>query len=180
MRPLTMLLSIGKQLTGDNCMVFDRSYRKGTLLWHAHFSWLQATVYGAIIIYPKNGVHYPFKAPHAHIIVLGEYWLKDAIELEKAALAGGGVTFPTDAYTINGHPGPNYNCSANDVYKIEVVAGKTYWLRIINAALNMEHFFTNANHKLTIVEADTEYTKPFSVNWLMSPGQTMNILVKAD
>ncbi|KAK9122202.1 hypothetical protein Syun_019819 [Stephania yunnanensis] len=156
--------------------------QKGTLLWHAHFSWLRATVYGAIIIYPKNGVHYPFKLPRAeHIIILGEYWLKDAIELEKATLAGGGPTFPADAYTINGCPGPNYNCSANDVYKIHVVAGKTYLLRIINAALNTEHFFTIANHKLTIVEADAEYTKPFYVDRLMiAPGQTMNVLVKAD
>lgn len=47
--------------------------QKGTLFWHAHFSWLRATVYGAIIIYPKKGVPYPFKSPYEeHTIILGQ------------------------------------------------------------------------------------------------------------
>lgn len=46
--------------------------QKGTFLWHAHVSWLRATVYGALIVHPKNGVPYPFKLPHKeHIIILG-------------------------------------------------------------------------------------------------------------
>lgn len=69
----------------------------------------------------------------------------------------------------------------SDVYKIEVVPGKTYLLRLINAGLNMENFFAIANHKLTIVEADAEYTKPFSTDRVMlGPGQTVNVLVTAD
>ncbi|PIA34793.1 hypothetical protein AQUCO_03700220v1 [Aquilegia coerulea] len=156
--------------------------QKGTLLWHAHVSWLRGTVYGAIVVYPRSGVPYPFKYPYEeHIIVLGEYWHKDVVQIEKDTLASGGSPPIADAFTINGHPGPNYNCSANDVYKIDVVPGKTYLLRIINAALNMENFFTIANHKLTIVEADAEYTKPFTVDRLMlSPGQTINVLVTAN
>lgn len=69
----------------------------------------------------------------------------------------------------------------SDVYKIDVVSGKTYLLRLINAGLNMENFFAIANHKLTIVEADAEYTKPFTTDRVMlGPGQTMNVLVTAD
>lgn len=68
-----------------------------------------------------------------------------------------------------------------DVYKIDVVPGVTYMLRLIHAGLNIESFFAIANHKLTIVEADAEYTKPFTTNRVMlSPGQTMNVLVNAD
>ncbi|KAF8412088.1 hypothetical protein HHK36_000042 [Tetracentron sinense] len=161
---------------------FTLVQQKGTLLWHAHISWLRGTVYGAIIIYPKTGVPYPFKYPYEeHILILGEYWLKDLIQLERGVLASGGAPPPADAYTINGHPGPNYNCSSNDAYKIDVVPGKTYLLRIINAGLNTENFFAIANHKLTIVEADAEYTKPFTVDRLMiAPGQTMNVLITAD
>lgn len=49
--------------------------QKGTLFWHAHFSWLRATVYGAIIIYPKKGVPYPFKSPYEeHTIILGQWF----------------------------------------------------------------------------------------------------------
>ncbi|KAJ0112188.1 hypothetical protein Patl1_00636 [Pistacia atlantica] len=109
------------------------------------------------------------------------YDFKDVVQLERQVLASGGVPPPANAYTINGHPGPNYNCSANDVYKIDVVPGKTYLLRLINAGLNMENFFAIANHKLTIVEADAEYTKPFVTDRVMlGPGQTMNVLVTAD
>lgn len=46
-------------------------------------------------------------------MILGEYWNMDVVRLEKAVLAGGGGPPPADAYIINGHPGPLYNCSAN-------------------------------------------------------------------
>nr|XP_010919279.1 laccase-6 [Elaeis guineensis] len=156
--------------------------QKGTLFWHAHISWLRGTVHGAIVIYPKTGVPYPFPNPYEeHILILGEYWHNNLVKLEKKILASGGGAPASDAYTINGYPGPLYNCSKNDVYKIDVIPGKTYLLRIINAALNMELFFSIANHKLTIVEADGEYTKPFTVEQLMiTPGQTINVLVEAN
>ena len=33
----------------------------GTLWWHAYSRWMRATIYGALVIYPKVGVHYPFQ-----------------------------------------------------------------------------------------------------------------------
>jgi laccase len=61
-----------------------------------------------------------------------------------------------------------------------VTPGKTYLLRLINAALNNELFFSVANHTLTIVEVDAVYVKPFTVNTLViSPGQTTNVLLAA-
>ena len=46
--------------------------QKGTFFWHAHISWLRGTVYGAMIVYPKTGVPYPFNFPYQeHIIILG-------------------------------------------------------------------------------------------------------------
>ena len=38
--------------------------QEGTLWWHAHSSWLRATVHGALIIHPRRGVPYPFPKPH--------------------------------------------------------------------------------------------------------------------
>jgi laccase len=68
-----------------------------------------------------------------------------------------------------------------DVYTIDAVPGKTYLLRLISAGLNSENFFAIANHKLTIVEADAEYTKPFTTDRVMlGPGQAINVLVTAD
>ncbi|PPR91341.1 hypothetical protein GOBAR_AA29344 [Gossypium barbadense] len=37
--------------------------QEGTLWWHAHSSWLRATVYGALIIRPREGKSYPFPKP---------------------------------------------------------------------------------------------------------------------
>ncbi|KAK8649629.1 hypothetical protein V6N13_139297 [Hibiscus sabdariffa] len=85
----------------------------------------------------------------------------------------------SDAYTLNGLPGPLYNCSAKDAFKLKVKPGKTYLLRLINAALNDELFFRIANHSFTVVEADASYLKPFETDILViAPGQTTNVLLK--
>jgi laccase len=64
---------------------------------------------------------------------------------------------------------------------MEVEKGKTYLLRIINAALNDELFFSLAGHNMTVVEVDAVYTKPFTTqSILIGPGQTTNVLVKAN
>lgn len=66
-----------------------------------------------------------------------------------------------------------------DTFRLKVKPGKTYLLRLINAALNDELFFSIANHSLTVVEADAIYTKPFTTNVLViTPGQTTNVLLK--
>jgi len=60
-----------------------------------------------------------------------------------------------------------------------VKAGKTYLLRLINAALNDELFFSIANHTLTVVDVDVIYVKPFDTDTiLIAPGQTTNVLLK--
>jgi len=66
-----------------------------------------------------------------------------------------------------------------DTYKLKVKPGKTYLLRLINAALNDELFFSIANHTLIVVETDAVYLKPFETDTLLiAPGQTLNVLLK--
>ena len=68
-----------------------------------------------------------------------------------------------------------------DTYALEVEQGKTYLLRIINAALNDELFFAIAGHSMTVVEIDAVYVKPLTTQAiLIAPGQTTNVLVRAD
>ncbi|PQQ15504.1 laccase-1 [Prunus yedoensis var. nudiflora] len=68
-----------------------------------------------------------------------------------------------------------------DTFIKTVERGKTYLLRIINAALNDELFFAVANHTLTVVEIDAVYTKPFTTTAIMvAPGQTTNVLLTAN
>ncbi|AES79259.1 putative laccase [Medicago truncatula] len=154
--------------------------QRGTLFWHAHISWLRSTLYGPLIILPKKNVQYPFAKPHKEVpIIFGEWFNTDPEAIIAQALQTGGGPNVSDAYTINGLPGPLYNCSAKDTFKLKVKPRKTYLLRLINAALNDELFFSIANHTLTVVEADAVYAKPFVTNTiLIAPGQTTNVLLK--
>ncbi|KAL8039358.1 hypothetical protein ABFX02_10G031600 [Erythranthe guttata] len=155
--------------------------QRGTLFWHAHISWLRATVYGPLIIHPKLGDNYPFTKPYKEIpLIFGEWYNGDPEEIIKQALLTGGGPNVSNAYTINGFPGPLNNCSAkNDTLKVRVVPGKTYLLRVINAALNEDLFFSIANHSLIVVEADAVYVKPFRADTvLIAPGQTTNLLLE--
>lgn len=62
-----------------------------------------------------------------------------------------------------------------------MVEGKTYMLRIINAALNNQLFFKIANHKLTVVAIDASYTEQYVTDVVViAPGQTTDVLVTAD
>uniref|UniRef100_A0ACD5VWY0 Uncharacterized protein n=1 Tax=Avena sativa TaxID=4498 RepID=A0ACD5VWY0_AVESA len=155
--------------------------QRGTLWWHAHISWLRATVYGPIVILPKLGVPYPFAAPYKELpVIFGEWWKADTEAVISQAMQTGGGPNVSDAFTINGLPGPLYNCSAKDTFKLKVKPGKTYMLRIINAALNDELFFSVAGHQLTIVDVDAVYIKPVTVDTLLiTPGQTSNVLLTA-
>ncbi|KAK8641549.1 hypothetical protein V6N13_010946 [Hibiscus sabdariffa] len=154
--------------------------QRGTLFWHAHISWLRATLYGPIVILPKRGVPYPFAKPYKEVpIIFGEWFNADPEAVISQALQTGGGPNVSDAYTINGLPGPLYNCSAKDTFKLKVKPGKTYLLRLINAALNDELFFSIANHTLTIVDVDAIYVKPFETETLLiTPGQTTNVILK--
>ncbi|CAA2999149.1 laccase-1 [Olea europaea subsp. europaea] len=160
---------------------FTVTDQRGTLLWHAHYSWQRASVYGAFIIYPRMPP--PFSAPvQEHIpIIFGEWWNADVDAVENEMMLYGGGPNVSDAYTINGLPGPLYPCSIKDTLIQTVERGKTYLLRIINAALNDELFFAVANHTLTVVEIDSVYTKPFTTSAIMiAPGQTTNVLLTAN
>ncbi|GFZ14310.1 laccase 11 [Actinidia rufa] len=161
---------------------FTVTGQRGTLWWHAHILWLRATVYGALVIMPKEGTPFPFPQPYQETnIILGEWWNQDVETIVNQANKLGLPPQTSDAHTINGKPGPLFQCSEKYTFAMEVQFGKTYLLRIINSALNDELFFAIAGHPMTVVEIDAVYVKPFITQAiLIAPGQTTNVLVKAD
>ncbi|KAK4414206.1 Laccase-1 [Sesamum alatum] len=172
-------IGAGKSFTYSFSVVNQR----GTLWWHAHFSWQRASVHGAFIIYPRTPFPFSLPAPLQPDIplIFGEWWNGDVEVVEREMMLHGGGPNISDAYTINGLPGPLYPCSTKDTFVQTIEPGKTYLLRLINAALNDELFFAIANHNLTVVEIDAAYTKPFSSPAiLIAPGQTTNVLLTAD
>ncbi|XP_022765049.1 laccase-22-like [Durio zibethinus] len=161
---------------------FTLTGQRGTLLWHAHISWLRSTMHGAIVILPKKSVPYPFPKPDKEkVIILGEWWKADTEAVVNQAMQTGLPPNISDAHTINGHAGPVPNCSSEGAYTLHVQNGRTYLLRVVNAAVNDELFFKIAGHNLTVVEVDAAYTKPFKTDTLfLGPGQTTTALLTAD
>ncbi|KAE8816617.1 putative laccase-9 [Hordeum vulgare] len=157
------------------------SEEEGTLWWHAHSPMDRATVHGAIVIRPRRGATYPFTKPHREIpIILGEWWNDDIGQVLADAVSTGSDFQPSDANTINGQPGDLFACSGEDAFRLPVKHGKTYMLRIINAALTNGFFFAVAGHRLTVVGSDASYTKPFIVDHVfIDSGQTVTVLLKA-
>ncbi|KAJ4780762.1 Laccase [Rhynchospora pubera] len=171
-------IQTGSSFTYD----FNITGQRGTLWWHAHIMWLRATVHGAIVILPKAGVPYPFPKPDLEQeIILGEWWHKDVEVVEQQGRMLGVPPNVSDAHLINGKAGLFFPCVDTHTYALQVEQGKTYLLRIINAALNDELFFEIAGHNMTVVEIDAVYCKPFTTNAiLLSPGQTTNVLLVAN
>uniref|UniRef100_A0A0D9XYA3 Laccase n=1 Tax=Leersia perrieri TaxID=77586 RepID=A0A0D9XYA3_9ORYZ len=163
---------------------FNVTNQEGTLWWHAHISFLRATVYGAIVIKPRGGADaYPFPKPdNEQVILLGEWWNANVYDLERMAFLTGIPARSADAYTINGKPGDFYNCSdGNNTYMFQVRRNETNLLRIINAALNTPLFVKLANHSFTVVAADASYTTPYPTDVVViSPGQTVDALLVPD
>jgi len=64
---------------------------------------------------------------------------------------------------------------------LDVEAGKTYLLRIINTALFSEYFLKIAGHKFTVVASDANYVRPYTTDLVViAPGETIDALVVAD
>ncbi|XP_025827835.1 laccase-15-like [Panicum hallii] len=163
---------------------FDVAGQEGTLWWHAHVGCFRATLHGALIIRPRHGASsYPFPKPHVEIpMIIGEWWDMDLVQLERNMVDGDFRDNPT-AMTINGQLGDPFNCSGivKDGFVLDVEAGMTYLLRLINAALFTEFYLKIAGHKFTVVASDANYVNPYTRDTIaIAPGETMDVLVVAD
>ncbi|XBI51120.1 hypothetical protein VPH35_033686 [Triticum aestivum] len=163
---------------------FNVTGQEGTLWWHAHVGSLRASIHGALIIRPRSGSRsYPFPKPHKEIpIVIGEWWEMDLNQLDKNLRNGHLFDMPRVA-TINGKPGDLDNCSGTvkDSNILKVEHGKTYLLRIVNAAMNSEYYLKIAGHRFTVVAADANYVKPYTTDVIaIAPGETVDALLVAD
>ncbi|RCU61476.1 hypothetical protein SETIT_J004900v2 [Setaria italica] len=154
---------------------FNITGQEGTLWWHAHVSFLRATVYGALLLRPAPAEGYPFDKPHREAtILLGEWWNASVVDVERQALLAGGAPNNSVALTING-------LVDGDHQLLAVERGRTYLLRIVNAALNYQLFFKVAAHSFTVVAADACYTDPYHTDVIVvAPGQTVDALMRAD
>ncbi|XP_027351306.1 laccase-7-like [Abrus precatorius] len=161
---------------------FNVTGQEGTLWWHAHAFDLQATVYGAFIIRPRFGHFFPFPQPYGEVpILLGDWFNSNVVDMEIEALDEGHGSNTSVAYTINGLPGDFYNCSQNQTFKTNVKQGRTYLLRMVNAAIDNHLFFKLAKHTFTVVAVDASYTEPYVTDIIvLAPGQSADVLFTAN
>ncbi|XP_020171022.1 laccase-15 isoform X3 [Aegilops tauschii subsp. strangulata] len=157
--------------------------QEGTLWWHAHVGFLRATVHGALIIRPRSGPgSYPFPKPDKEIpIVIGEWWDMEIVQVERRAASRIFDDWPRSP-TINGKLGDLSNCSGfiEDNYVLNVEHGKTYLLRIVNAALHEQYNFKIAGHEFTVVAIDANYVKPYTTDTIViASGETVDALLVA-
>ncbi|KAJ6423392.1 hypothetical protein OIU84_024357 [Salix udensis] len=149
--------------------------QRGTLWWHAHISWLRSTIYGPLIILPKLGTPLsicpkPYKGSSDSSLESGSMQIqRQSLTRQCKRVEAQMSPMPTLSTDFQGH-------CITALPKVK--AGKTYLLRLINAALNDELFFSIANHTLTVVDVDAVYVKPFDTETLLiAPGQTTNVLL---
>ncbi|KAL8162560.1 hypothetical protein V2J09_014049 [Rumex salicifolius] len=163
------------------------SDEEGTLWWHAHSDWSRATIYGAIVIHPGQGRQYPYSVQPdvEQEIILGTWFEKDVMDIVKDYLENGEeLPISFAALTMNGLPGDGYDNDQGclpEMFEMEVESGKTYLLRIINAAMNEDLVFAVGGHNLTVVGTDAAYIEPIETDHIMiTSGQTMDVLFVAN
>ncbi|KAH9328939.1 hypothetical protein KI387_001047, partial [Taxus chinensis] len=109
-----------------------------------------------------------------------EWWNANVEDVIAEAIQRGAQPNSSNAFTINSQPGDFFACSKNDTTRILIEAGKTYLLRIVNAAMNHPFFFKIAQHNMTVVAVDAVYTKQYEIDVLLiQPGNTMDVLLTA-
>ncbi|CAE6085428.1 unnamed protein product [Arabidopsis arenosa] len=169
---------------GDTLVVnvINNSTYNVTIHWHGVFQLKSVWMDGANMItqcpiQPSNNFTYQFDITgqegtllwHAHVVNL------------RATLHGALVIRPRSGRP---YPFPKPYKEVPIIFRmfnLKVVQGKTYLLRIINAALNTHLFFKIANHNVTVVAADAVYTTPYVTDvMILTPGQTVDVLLTAD
>ncbi|KAG2615715.1 hypothetical protein PVAP13_3NG041300 [Panicum virgatum] len=146
---------------------FSVAGQVGTLWWHAHVSCLRATLHGAIIIRPRLGASSTTTSCDIYVMrselnCCWDWWAMDLAVVARRMEKDNFFDYFPSASTINGKLGDLFNCSGvpEDGFVLDVEAGKTYLLRIINTALFSEPYTTD----LVVI----------------APGETIDALVVAD
>ena len=88
------------------------------------------------------------------------------------------LTDVSDLMLISVKCSNNFYIGHADTFRLLVTYGKTYLLRIINAALNTELFFLVSHHDFIVVCLDASYTNPYTTKVIMlGPGKITDVLL---
>ncbi|KAG0628617.1 hypothetical protein M758_1G039900 [Ceratodon purpureus] len=175
--------------------------RAGTYFYHGHFGMQRSGgLYGSLIVDLPASKKEPFAYDGEHSILLNDWWHKSIYEQElglnsvpfrfvgepQSLLIEGRGKYNCSLYPATVPPTPGcLTCNATSPkcapHVISVTPGKTYRLRIASVASLSSLNFILEGHKMTVVQADGRYIKPFDVyNLDVYSGQTYDVLFTAD
>ncbi|KAI8149436.1 Cupredoxin [Fennellomyces sp. T-0311] len=174
--------------------------QSGTYFYHAHVGMQDDTVQGALIVHddekslPNDNntslVDGTYTYDGERTIQVSEWWHQDFVDRENYYMSSDFVYDKgADAILMNGRTvhQDNYNISFNTAdtcsgYTVlDVEPNKTYRLRIIGATTFRTLGLAIGKHKMTVIEADGQLTKPYETDWLeIGPGQRFSVLIHTD
>ncbi|EOX92188.1 Cupredoxin superfamily protein isoform 2 [Theobroma cacao] len=177
---------------------FFLNMQPGTYLYHAHYGMQrEAGLYGSIIVALPDGQSEPFTYDYDRNIILNDWYHKSTYE-QAAGLSAIPFQWVGEPQSLLIHGRGRFNCSSLTIptsdtgvcnttnpdcapFRLIVVPGKTYRLRISSLTALSALSFQIEGHNMTVVEADGHYVEPFVVqNLFIYSGETYSVLVKAD
>ncbi|KAE8322351.1 Cupredoxin [Aspergillus sergii] len=155
-----------------------RAMQYGSSWYHSHIG-LQAWngVFGGIIINGPATANYD---EDAGVMILSDWTHETADEMYQFAQLCGPPELPSGL--INGtNVFGTGNHTRGSRLNLQVTKGKSYRLRLVNAALDTNFIFMIDNHKLTTIAMDLVPIEPFSTySVTIGMGQRYDIIITAD
>jgi len=155
----------------------------GSYFYHSHVGFQANTAQGVIIVEDQNAI--PYRYDHDLPLFIQDYFPRNDSSIEDGLVANPFKwSGEPESIEINGMSGNSSFNNASDPsctpYVITVKPATTYRLRFISGtALSFVTLGIEDHDNLTIIEADGEYTKPWSTDHLqLGSGQRFSILLK--
>lgn len=171
-----------------------RPTQAGTLWWHSHEGFQRRSVYGLIAVDHTTGTARrvgPVTYDEERTVLVSDWFLGDG-RRQLRSLLGAPANWIGEPVTIimNGRacipvsgPLANHSRHSDDVVQsaplLDVEPEKIYRLRIVGAATLTYLTMGIFDHNLTIVEAETSFVEPISVDAIdIGPGQSYSVILR--
>lgn len=158
----------------------------GSYFYHSHVGFQAVTAAGILIVHEDRARRSPYKYNDDIPLFFQDFYNKNDSVIEKGLVANPFVwSGEPEAILINGRSGNSSFSNATDQTcaseVIKVIPGLPYRMRFIsNTALSFVTLGIEDHDNLTVIEADGQYTKPWTTNHLqIGSGQRFSVLFQA-
>ncbi|KAK5072112.1 hypothetical protein LTR64_004110 [Lithohypha guttulata] len=158
----------------------------GSYFYHSHIGMQALTASGVLIVDDIEADPLPYPYDHDISLLFQDFYNKNDSIMEAGLIRNPFQwTGEPEAILINGRSGNSSFSNASDATctpeVIRISPGESYRIRLIsNTALSFVTLGVEDHNNLTIIEADGEYTKPWSTDHIqIGSGQRFSLLFQA-